>query len=267
MQAEVDLPADPFVAVTTHGRLPGIEKYAQEMVDGLIRRTHLPVLHAHVRVSDHDAPAAVWPAVAQATLDINGRIVRAQVQGVTARAAIDGLEGRLRRQLERLTRRTDDRRGRTQEDDPGEWRHRFEPTRRPRYFPRPLDQRRIVRRKSFTLGPYSVDEAAQEMELLDYDFHLFTEAGTKQASVLYRSGPTGYRLAQVMTTSREELAPFDLPLTISPRPAAPLTFARAAERLGFLGQPFLFFIDAAEGRAFVLYRRYDGHYGLISPAG
>jgi Sigma 54 modulation/S30EA ribosomal protein C terminus len=46
-----------------------------------------------------------------------------------------------------------------------------------------------------------------------------------------------------------------------------LTLKRAAERLGFLGLPFLFFIEVAEGRAFVLYRRYDGHYGLISPAG
>ena len=34
-----------------------------------------------------------------------------------------------------------------------------------------------------------------------------------------------------------------------------------------LGFPFLFFIDAAPGRASVLYHRYDGHYGLITPAG
>ena len=39
------------------------------------------------------------------------------------------------------------------------------------------------------------------------------------------------------------------------------------EGLGLLGLPFLFFIDAAQGRASVLYHRYDGHYGLITPAG
>ena len=33
---------------------------------------------------------------------------------------------------------------------------------------------------------------------MGYDFHLFTEAGTGQDSVLYRSGPTGYRLAQLV---------------------------------------------------------------------
>ena len=34
------------------------------------------------------------------------------------------------------------------------------------------------------------------MDLLDYDFHLFTEKGTGSAGVLYRGGATGYRLAR-----------------------------------------------------------------------
>jgi hypothetical protein len=37
--------------------------------------------------------------------------------------------------------------------------------------------------------------------------------------------------------------------------------------MGLLGLPFLFFVDAAQGRASVLYHRYDGHYGVITPAG
>ncbi|MGA7466453.1 sigma 54 modulation/S30EA ribosomal C-terminal domain-containing protein, partial [Mycobacterium sp.] len=84
--------------------------------------------------------------------------------------------------------------------------------------------------------------------------------------VLYRSGPTGYRLAQVQP-ALEELAPFELPVTISSQPAPRLTVGRATERLSLLGLPFLFFVGVAEGRAAVLYHRYDGHYGLISPAG
>src|SRR5690606_26951060 len=105
------------------------------------------------------------------------------------------------------------------------------------------------------------------MELLDYDFHLFTEEGTGMASVLYREGPTGYRLSQVAPTSEDQLAPFELPVTISSTPPPCLTVDQATERLNLTGLPFLFFIDAAQGRASVLYRRYDGHYGLITPAG
>ena len=48
------------------------------------------------------------------------------------------------------------------------------------------------------LGTCTIDEAAQEMELLDNDFHLFTEKGTGRASVLYRTDSAGYRMAQVM---------------------------------------------------------------------
>ena len=31
-------------------------------------------------------------------------------------------------------------------------------------------------------------------------------------------------------------------------------------------EPFVFFIDYRTGRGNVVYRRYDGHYGLVAPA-
>lgn len=135
------------------------------------------------------------------------------------------------------------------------------------YFPRPIDERRVIRRKSFAMEPCTVDEAASEMGLLDYDFQLFTEKGTGAAAVLYRAGPTGLRLALVAPALIDQLSPFELTVTISPQPLACLTERKAIERIGVLGLPFLFFIDAAQGRASVLYHRYDGHYGLITPAG
>jgi hypothetical protein len=124
-----------------------------------------------------------------------------------------------------------------------------------------------MRRKSFAMAPCTVDEAALEMDLLDYDFHLFSEEGTGSAGVIYRAGPTGYRLALVAPAPADQLSPFELPVTISTQPAPCITVEQASERLGLLGLPFLFFIDAAQGRASVLYHRYDGHYGLITPAG
>jgi ribosome-associated translation inhibitor RaiA len=266
MGHRTELPTPIHVDVTTHGQLPGIGDYVQEKIGGLSRLAHQPVLHAHVRLSRHADPAVARPVVAQANLDVNGRLVRTQVEGETAHEAIDRLEARLRRRLERVAERWEVKRGNTSQADLHEWRHQSEPTHRPSYFPRPSDQRRIVRRKSFTLGSHTVDEAAHEMELLDYDFHLFTEKGTKQASVLYRTKPTGYRFAQVKPFP-EELAPYELPLTISPQPAPRLTLERARERLSLLGLPFLFFVDVDQGRAGVLYHRYDGHYGLICPAG
>lgn len=262
----VDVPDTFDVVVTTHGRLStDAVEYARSKVADLGRLTDRPVLWARVRLTRHGDPAAERPIVAQANMDVDGRLVRAQADGTTAHEAIDRLDERLRRSLGRAADHWEARRGKLPR--PNEWRHQSEPTHRPAYFPRPAAERRIVRRKSFTLQPCTVDAAALEMDLLDYDFHLFTEKRTGAASVLYRGGPTGYRLAQVAPAPLDELAPFALPVTISRQRVPCLVVDRAVERLGLLGLPFLFFVDAAEGRACVLYHRFDGHYGLITPAG
>ena len=91
-----------------------------------------------------------------------------------------------------------------------------------------------MRHKSYSLPTSTVEEAAIEMELLDYDFHLFTEEGTKQDSVLYREGPAEYRLAQVNPEPAEKLAPFELPLTISPQPARGSPSSRQSNGWGCL---------------------------------
>lgn len=253
------------VDVTTRGNLPGADEYARTKIEDLRRFLHRPLLHAHVKLTRHGDPALERPVVAQANLDVDGRLVRAEAEGETARDAIDRLGERLQRRLRRAAdhwqARRDGQSIRLPQDAD------TEPTARPTRVSVAPEERQVVRHKSFTLAPCTVDEAAVEMELLDYDFHLFTEERTGMASVLYKGGPTDYRLAQVQPTTKEELAPFELPLTISSQPPPCLSVEQAAERMGLLGLPFMFFINAAEGRAGVLYHRYDGHYGLITPAG
>jgi ribosome-associated translation inhibitor RaiA len=254
------------VDVTTHDEFPGVADYARCKIGELGQYTSRPALHARVKFTRHRDPAVRRPVVAQANLDVDGRPIRGQVQAETAREAVDLLAARLRRRLEREAERSQARRGEQPAASPHEWRHEFEPSYRPNYFPRPTDERRVVRRKSFAMEPCTIDEAASEMRLLDYDFHLFTEKGTGTAAVLHRHGVTGYHLALVAPALAYQLSPFALPVTISRHPVPCLTEDEAALRLGLLGSPFLFFIDAAYGRASLLYHRYDGHYGLITPA-
>ncbi|WP_286149216.1 sigma 54 modulation/S30EA ribosomal C-terminal domain-containing protein [Mycobacterium sp. IS-1496] len=247
--------------------MPGAVDYARAKIGRLGRVADGPVLAARVRLTERPAPTGKRPVIAQANLDVAGRLVRAQVEGATAREAIDRLEDRLRRRLERVARHWEARRGAMPTGQPHEWRHHSEPERRPAHFPRPAQDREVVRRKAFTLDACTLDEAAEEMELLDHDFHLFTEKATGYAAVLSRGGEAGYRLTLVAPRSREHLAPFRLPVAISDQQVPCLTTAQAVERLNLSGLPFLFFVEAAEGRACVLYHRYDGHYGLITPAG
>lgn len=204
-----------------------------------------------------------WPIVAQANLDVNGRLVRAQVAAPTMTEAVDALDDRLRSRLARSAQHWEARRGRRYHPDPHEWRHGDPPSEWQPWFPRPAEERQIVRHKSFTPPCCTVDEVAAQMNELDYDFYLFTELGSGQDSVLYRAGPTGYRLAQ-LPPRPDAVAPGQLSLTISERSAPLLTAQEAVERLNLTGLPFVFYLDGDHGRGRLLYHRYDGHYGLIT---
>ncbi len=54
-------------------------------------------------------------------------------------------------------------------------------------------------------------------------------------------------------------------MDLDPTPAHTLTVQEAREQLDVSPDPFIFFTNDEDGRGQVLYRRYDGHYGLITP--
>jgi hypothetical protein len=248
---------------------PDIAAYAERRLREALQDTRIPVLHARIRITRHADPSLARPVVAQANLDVNGRFVRAQLSAPTAREAVDLLHDRLRHRLQHLVQSAEgtweDRRPRYTAHKEHEWRHGDEPPHRPPYFPRPPEEREIVRHKTVAPARCGLDDAAADMNDMDYDFHLFTEAGTRQDSVLYRSGPTGYRLAQVRPQP-DALAPHTLLLTVSDSPAPQLSIQEAVEQLAAWGRPFLFFLNPERGRGALLYHRYDGHYGLVEPA-
>ncbi len=253
----------PEVIVAARGKIAGhAAGYARAKVLAAIRRyAPEPVLFAKVRLTVATDPAVARPAVAQASLDVNGRIVRAQVAAETLRAATDRLHDRLKEQLSRIGRSWEARRGGMPDSAPNEWRHQARPAQRPDYYPRPAAERQLVRRKSVTPAAQTSDEAAFDMETMDYDFYLFTDAETGQDSVIYRSGDD--LLLARLDPSPDLGAAIGAPLTVSAHPAPRLTPAEATERLELTGLPFVFFADQASGHGSVLYHRYDGHYGLI----
>lgn len=256
----------PDVMVGVRGRVAAdAQEYARLRISTLAEHTDEPILYARVKLTQSADPAVIRPAMAQANLDINGRIVRAHVAAESMHEAIDLLHARLVRRLGRSAQHWEARRGHASSHDEGEWRHGQYSEHRPAYFPLPRDQREIVRHKTFALTQETPDEAAFEMDAMDYDFHLFTEIGTGREAVIYRAGPTGYRLARV-ANGTDAAEPSAVSLTYSAVPAPLLTVSGAIERLDLTGEPFAFFVNADTERGNILYRRYDGNYGLIAPA-
>jgi ribosome-associated translation inhibitor RaiA len=226
----------------------------------LARFASRPVLFARATLVREADPALERPATAKAALDVGGRIVRAHVAAPEMSEAIDLLAERLRGRLAELTRRETARRREPGIAEPGRWRHGDLPTDRPHYFPRPPEKRRLVRTKTFALEPMSVEQAAWEMRMLDHDFHLFTNASTGEESVVYIGDGGVVHLKQISPSD----GVFVEPVAIDPAPAPVLEIGEAIEALDVGDGPFLFFVERSRGRGAVLYRRFDGHYGLIA---
>ncbi|MCU0309831.1 MAG: sigma 54 modulation/S30EA ribosomal C-terminal domain-containing protein [Acidimicrobiales bacterium] len=251
------------VAVTTRGDVPDdATEYAVTKVAQLGRYTTKPVLFAQVKLVQEANPAHERPALAEATLDVNGRVVRAHVAAGDLMEAADLLEARMRRNLVRESERHEHGHERAPLD--GEWRHGTHPVNRPVVVDRDVDEREVVRHKTFALTPVTADEAGLDLELLGHDFYLFTEVHSGLDAVLHVTDEGGLELQ----LARDGVArPPDCDDTIALGSAAPvLTLAEAEERLDVGHEPLVFFVDATTERGQVVYRRYDGHYGLITPA-
>ncbi|MFC8722281.1 sigma 54 modulation/S30EA ribosomal C-terminal domain-containing protein [Kitasatospora sp. NPDC057198] len=244
------------VLVETRGAVPAdAPRYAREKVGAVLERLEEPVLAVRVRLVQEANRSVRRPSLAQVVVDLNGRPVRAHVAAATMREAVDLVQDRLASRLARLRHHRQHAREPLGHPVGGGGEHR--PERRVR----PPEERRVVRHKSYGLARCAPLAAVCELEAMDYDFHLFTDADSGRESVVYRGTAGGYRLASAGAL------PAPVPGLVASRLGVPvLTAERARERLDLSGLPFVFFTDAATGRGHVLYHRYDGHYGLITPA-
>jgi ribosome-associated translation inhibitor RaiA len=234
----------------THGEVPPHDRrYLAEKVATPASMAPAPVLQADATLTVSTNPADPRPVTATAVLDVNGRPIRAQVTAALPREAADLLEARLHQQLEHLARRRLARRHLPAHPDPGTWRHGMVTEPRPVFHPRPLEDREVVPRRSFAGGALTMDEAVDEMALLDHEFHLFTDATTGSDALVERTDD-GIRVTR--TGDGPDVGV----------PQMEVTAAVQALEDGQLAR--LFFVDRASGRGAVVYHRYDGHYGLVT---
>jgi ribosomal subunit interface protein len=251
------------VEVTLRGDVPdGSAAYAQSKVEHVARLAREPILSAHVVLTVAADPAVRRSARAEAALDVGGIPIRAHAASADMFAAVDSLEEKLEKNVVQHADRVRTRHRWIGEAAGHEWRHGDLPSQREAYFPRPPEQREVLRRKTFALEPMTPDEAAFDMDLLGHDFYLFTDLHSGRDALVYRDGDDGKFALQ------GEVVPYaEAGTLLASAGAAPeLSESDAIDRLNLTGEPFLFFLDPEARRGRVLYLRYDGHYGLITAA-
>jgi ribosomal subunit interface protein len=228
------------IQLTVRGAVPRhAQSYALRKIEHLLGRQHDQVLHATVTLSLAPNPAQEHPARIEVGVVVHGTPVRAHVTATELTEAADLVVDRLQRRLVQLRERTRTRHRWIGVAGEHDWRHGDLPT-----HPVVAPGGSVVRLKTFAAEPVTADEAAYEMDLLDHDFYLYTDRDTGADAVVYRKSGGGYGV---------------LGHTVA------LTTQQARERLELSGARFLFY-RGASGRGRVMYRRYDGRYGVIVAA-
>ena len=146
---------------------------------------------AEVELVHERNPSIPDAEVAEATLFINGTVLKATEASADMYAAIDGMVDKLGRQVRRYRGRQIDR-----------WQGQIKNTTvAPPEEPEAPEEEedlaaRIVRTKQFQMKPMGAEEAVLQMDLLDHDFYVFTSAETGDINVVYRRRDGDYGLIE-----------------------------------------------------------------------
>ncbi|GAA0897571.1 dormancy-associated translation inhibitor [Virgisporangium ochraceum] len=221
-----------------------IPPMASAMVSAVLTHHGVPVDGARVRLGGSHCGG---PLLVQVNVEVRGTAARVQVAGPTPSRAVAAAGARLDAQLRRLVGRW----------EPWPW---PDPDRRSLGVPGAAS---VVRHKDVHLRTALPCQAATTMHAMDYDAHLFHDRESDEDAVVYRAGPSGVRLARQHTMRPPR--PTATALTVNPHRVPTLTGDQATERLTEGWLPFLFYTDRPTGRGHLLYRRYDGHLGLVTP--
>jgi putative sigma-54 modulation protein len=138
---------------------------------------------------------------AEVTVFANGTVIRAQERSENLYASIDLVAGKLTRQLRRYKDRHGD--------------HHHSAGHHASHTPSLAElagddavrgslvegkeaslPSRGVRRKYFAMPAMALDQALQQLELIDHDFYLFRDASSGELQVVYRRNHGGYGVIQ-----------------------------------------------------------------------
>lgn len=169
---------------------PRLEQYVAKKTDRLDR--YMPTLvETTVDLTEQNARNIMERQVAQITVrDKRGVILRAEERSGDIFASIDAVIDKIHRQISRYRGKQQQKRRRGQQDSVDDF---------ALAEPLPIEaieeeDRSVVRHKRFSLRPMSVDEAADQMELLGHDFFVFFNGAEDEINVLYRRRDGNYGL-------------------------------------------------------------------------
>ncbi len=187
-----------------HGRnlelTPALREYTQSKLKKAIQHFEEMVKEADVHLSVARNPKTPQQT-AEVTVFANGTVIRAQERSENLYASIDLVASKLSRQLRRYKERHSDHHHSSGHSAS------VTPSTESVLHESPIDKSLLVgkeahlptpgvRRKYFPMTPMNIEQARQQLELIDHDFYLFREEETKELQVIYKRNHGGYGVIQ-----------------------------------------------------------------------
>lgn len=134
---------------------------------------------------------------AEVTLYINGAVVRAEESSENLYASIDLVANKISRQLRKYKEKRQDKKHPAGRDNEAFiYQSAASDVAAVLETREPELPSEVVRTKYFAMPPMTVQEALEQLELVDHDFYMFLNAETGQINVIYERNHNGYGLIQ-----------------------------------------------------------------------
>lgn len=167
-----------------------ITDYIEQRVERLDRfNERVTSAKFELRPERHRSGGEQW--IAQFTVSTPGRILRAEMRDRDQRHAIDVAVEKMRKQIRRFHSRKI-RRSRRDAVSLG----KLAADQFDGHIPDELDNGPLVKTKRFEFQRMDVDEAIEQMELLEHDFFVFLDRDSGETQVVYRRKDGAYGVIQ-----------------------------------------------------------------------
>jgi putative sigma-54 modulation protein len=182
----------------------GIREYVHQKIEKAVNHFQALTTEVDVHLSVARNPRINPKQTAEVTIYVNGSVIRAEESSENLYASIDMVADKMARQLRKYKEKRNERRTQAVSKT-GESLEQQTVSgsligdRAPELPPE------VVRTKYFAMPPMTVQEALEQLELVDHDFYMFRNVETGEINVIYERNHGGYGVIQPRNGHRSNL--------------------------------------------------------------